>query len=260
MGKALKIIGGIGSIAAAPFTAGTSLAWLPAALGGASMVGSLMDRGKGGPSPTSTEGGLLQTQQDAIKQGMSTASEISPMAKGFLQTSSESFNPVIDYWSRILGGNRGAAMSMLAPQIQQIQESGQKAGNAATWLSPRSGTTAAGREAAIYGPQRATSALLQTARPEAARNLLDVGSRAGSIGAGAYGAAASFLGGASRGSSDALSYLMRRNQDEFERAKQIGGGIWDLLKQVPFDKLGALFGGGKMGTPPITPMSGGGYE
>lgn len=49
-----KIGGAIGSIAAAPFTAGTSLAWLPAALGGVSALGGLLENTKGARTGTQT--------------------------------------------------------------------------------------------------------------------------------------------------------------------------------------------------------------
>lgn len=41
-------LGTIGSIAAAPFTGGTSLAWLPAALGAAGQVGNVLGKASGG--------------------------------------------------------------------------------------------------------------------------------------------------------------------------------------------------------------------
>lgn len=49
-----RILGGIGSIVAAPFTGGTSLAWLPAAIaGGGALVDGLTSRGGGSSSRTS---------------------------------------------------------------------------------------------------------------------------------------------------------------------------------------------------------------
>lgn len=51
-GKWLKGLAGIGSIIAAPFTGGTSLAWLPAALGGASLAGGMLENTKGARTGT----------------------------------------------------------------------------------------------------------------------------------------------------------------------------------------------------------------
>ncbi len=245
MGKWGKIIGGIGGLVAAPFTGGATLGL------GASLLGAGLTSGSAGKNtidPNTPQGQLFQTQQEAIKQSMGTAAEISPLAKGFLTDARAGFAAPVDYWSRILGGNRGAAMSLLAPQIQQIQQGGQRAGEAAMWLSPRSGTTAAGREASIYAPQQATSALLQTARPEAARNMADLASRQGALGAGSYGAVSGLLGNASRGTSDALNSLMRQNQMQYDQSKAAGAAIWDIFKspQVAgwLQKFGGLFGGG----------------
>lgn len=47
-----SILGGIGSIVAAPFTGGTSLAWLPAALaGGGAVIDGITSRGGGARQP-----------------------------------------------------------------------------------------------------------------------------------------------------------------------------------------------------------------
>lgn len=54
LGSILKVLGGIGSVAAAPFTGGTSLAWLPAALAGTAAAGGLMENTKGARTSTST--------------------------------------------------------------------------------------------------------------------------------------------------------------------------------------------------------------
>ena len=51
----LKGLAGIGSIIAAPFTAGTSLSWLPAALGGASVAGGLLEGRKGARTQTTSQ-------------------------------------------------------------------------------------------------------------------------------------------------------------------------------------------------------------
>lgn len=53
-GNILKTLGGIGSIAGAPFTAGTSLSWLPAVLGGAAAVGGALENTKGARTTTTT--------------------------------------------------------------------------------------------------------------------------------------------------------------------------------------------------------------
>jgi hypothetical protein len=52
LGSVLKGIAGVGSIAAAPFTGGTSLSWLPAALSGASAVGGALSNTKGARTST----------------------------------------------------------------------------------------------------------------------------------------------------------------------------------------------------------------
>ena len=50
----LRTIGGIGSVIAAPFTGGTSLAALPAILGGVAAVGGALEGRKGARTSTST--------------------------------------------------------------------------------------------------------------------------------------------------------------------------------------------------------------
>lgn len=79
LGSILKGIAGVGSIAAAPLTGGTSLAWLPAALGGAAAVGGALSNTQGARTTTSTPtfgpeystlAGLLRSRaEDRLRTG-----------------------------------------------------------------------------------------------------------------------------------------------------------------------------------------------
>ena len=55
--KIIKPLTAVGAVAAAPFTAGTSLSWLPAALAGGSVASGELPGGGGGGGPPIIPGG-----------------------------------------------------------------------------------------------------------------------------------------------------------------------------------------------------------
>lgn len=75
----LKVGGAIGSVVAAPFTAGTSLAWLPAVLGGASAAGSLIGAKKTASTATKAAQGQLEASylsNDLLRDSLNRSREL----------------------------------------------------------------------------------------------------------------------------------------------------------------------------------------
>lgn len=149
LGGILKGIGAIGSIAAAPFTGGTSLAWLPAALGGASAVGGLLSNTKGArtgqqtnttvpvePAGYATLGDLLRSRAvERLRSSMDMsgleANGIADINSAFdpvemsvnnsLTSRGLGTSPVAGAADATLGAARGGSIAQWLNQIPQIQ-------------------------------------------------------------------------------------------------------------------------------------------
>src|SRR5213592_1781670 len=144
---------------------------------GSSLLGSAL---AGRQSPEQRR--ALQLSNQAQTQGLAAAGPLLSLAP-------RTYGPVMDYWSRILSGNRGEMTSALAPEIEQIGQGYGTQTQAAANLMPRGGGRATLLSQLPYQQMGDIQRLMQTARPQAAQGLLQAGQSAiqGGIGA-LYGA------------------------------------------------------------------------
>lgn len=201
-----------------------------------SIGGGLLARKAGVGSPSQQEKDVLGQNQANLKQASGYASELFPQGKNLLDLSRSTFQPPIDYWKSILGGSRTNATSMLAPDIQRIQEGYQTAGKTISDLYPRSGISPEGRVASIYAPQRDISTLLQSARPKAAEALGTLAGQTGALGSYETGDAMRTLVGSAGAGTGTLDQMLRQRAYESERqaslGKSIGGLLFDIMKKI----------------------------
>src|SRR5881396_3537107 len=94
---------------------------------GASWLGSKL---AGGLSPEQRQAYNLTNQ--AGQMGLGAAGPL-------LRQGQSAYGPVMDYWSRILSGNRGEMTSALAPEIEQIGQGYGAQTQALANLMPRGG-------------------------------------------------------------------------------------------------------------------------
>src|SRR3989442_11615400 len=120
---------------------------------GTSWLGSKL---AGGMSPEQRRALQLSNQAQTI--GLGAGSQLLGLAPRTL-------NPTIDYWSRILSGNRGEMTSALSPEINQIGEGYAAQQQAAANLIPRGGGRATLMQNLPYQQMRDVQTLMQTARP-----------------------------------------------------------------------------------------------
>lgn len=171
---------------------------------------------------------LLQSQQKA----MGLADKLAPQAQGFLDTTRSTLNPVIDYWSRLLGGDRSSITSLLSPELTRIGEGYNTARRTLFSLAPRGGGTSSLMAELPFAQQRDVSNLFATARPTAASNLLDVSRTTGALGTGLFDSTLSALSGSQRGASSALDALLQRRQQNIGIGEAVGKGIFSIVKLI----------------------------
>lgn len=210
---------------------------LPAIAGAAgSIFGGLLSK-KGNLGGTSPQQNALNEQQLAnLKLGKDWATNLFPQGQNLLDLSRSTYQVPLNYWTGIAGGNRNAATSMLAPEIQRIQEGEQTSQQAASNIFSRSGGSSTYMLDSMFAPQRAITSLLQTARPDAMKNLSDLAGRFANTGEGLTRDASSLLSGVTSGTSSMSRTLME--QEEMRRAaqekmgKSIGGLLADIVRGI----------------------------
>lgn len=201
-----------------------------------SWLGSKLSGGAGGLSDPKS---LTDQLQANIQRGGEIASALQPQAQGFLDTASRSFSPVANFYGGLLGGGRGRFTSLLGPGLQQIEEGYRAPTQAAANLAPRGGPRASMLQNLQYQKARDKSALYQSIPFQAAAGLQGVGQAAAATGANTYSTILSALSGAGATGSGLLNYDVASKAGQFQRAKDIGRGLYTLISGIDFGKATA---------------------
>ena len=227
--------------AAAP-AASAAAPWITAGVtSGIGLLGSLLGGKMAGPN-------RAQREMSELQAGL--ARKTAPVGASMYQLAGRSMNPVVDYWSKILSGDRGQATSMMAPELNRISEGYGANTRAAEALMPRGGGRATVMQQLPYQQLRDQTTLMQTARPQAATNLLQAGSQAGALGSSA-------LWGATSAGRDALSFQHQQREYEDKQGEWFGNLLRTATKDVDWAKLLGAGGGAKPPIPGLPPTPAG---
>lgn len=175
-------------------------------------------------------GGTPQASQSAINtlsQGMQAGYNTSNMLSGL---AGKSFNPVVDYWSRILSGNRGAAMSALSPEITRMGDQNAAEMRTASELMPRTGGRATLMQQMPFQNTRNIQSLFQTLRPQAAGQL-------GQLGGTLMSNATNALNASTNAGRSIMDYQAEKSKADRALGQGMGSGLFDLLKNVKIPGL-----------------------
>jgi len=214
---------------------------LPAIIGAAgSIFGGLAAKkgGLGGPSP---ETSALNEQQLAnLKLSKDWATDLFPQGKSLLDLSRSTYQVPLNYWTGLAGGSRQGATSILAPEIQRIQEGEQASNQAASNMFSRSGGSSTYMLDSMFAPQRAITSMLQTVRPQAMKSLADLAGQFANTGEGLTRDASSLLSSTTAGTSSMSRTLMEqeemRRKAQTDMGKSIGGILADIVRGITTGK------------------------
>lgn len=213
--------------------------FLPA-IGGA--IGGLFGGGEGGRGTSKQQDqDIIGALSGNIQQGSQFARDIFPSAQGLLGRAEQGFGPVLNYYSTLLGGDRGAISSLLAPEIESIGDQYQGVLRSGRQLAPRGGGSSAMFTELPFERARDVGSLISGARPQAAAGLASAAGEAGRIGVGAGQVASNLLSGAGAGGSSILRSGLESRAQGFGQGAATGRGIFDILNTIPWGKI---FGGG----------------
>ncbi len=160
----------------------------------------------GTPKPSAEEKAFTGAQTRAVNLGISGAEKDIPAARDALSLP-------LDFFKKLLGGDRKALMETLSPEITQLHkqyESGRK-------TTEEFGARGGGRTAAMaelpFREAADVSTLIHGARKEGAAGMEDIGKILADLGVGE-------LGGSISGSSSGSSRLSAERQAEAQRRQQ----------------------------------------
>lgn len=193
-----------------------------AASAGASAIGGKLF---GGPSAT-TRGAI-----NTLSQGMQAGYNTSNMLQGL---AGRSFNPVVDYWSRILSGNKAAAMSALAPEITRMGDQNTAEMRAASELMPRTGGRATLMSQMPFQNMRNIQSMFQTLQPQGAAQL-------GQVGGMLQSNATNALNASTNAGRSIMDEELARQKASREAGAGFGGGLFDVLSGMKNKKGDLIF-------------------
>lgn len=156
------------------------------------------------------------------------AGQLRTAGTGLVSGGQETMRAPVDYWSKILRGDRGAVLSAVAPEVRQI-ETGYEGARRGLELMPRGGGRSALMSQLPFEQQRDVSTLIQGARPVAAQALLGAGQGQQQIGAGLLSSSAQQLQAATQAGRELLQQQELQRQRDIATGQSIAQPIFDWL-------------------------------
>ncbi len=202
---------------------------------GGGIAGGLLGRA-GARSRSATEKTAINDLLGANQLAFRRAEGLGPIASGFLQKGGETFQPSIDYWSKLLSGDRQAINEAVGPETTRIAQNYEGAKTAATQFAPMGGGRSQLLAEMPFRRGQDISALISTLRPEAAKQLSTIAQQLSALGLDAEGIINSIIGGIGQRGGGLLDYgLAERGLVGKETAAGARGG--SAIGQALYDAI-----------------------
>jgi hypothetical protein len=207
---------------------------------GSSLIGGLFNKPA---KPTALQQGVLGADQNTMATQQANAGSLIPQGQNLLGMATQGYQPVTDYYSKILSGNQGAMASALAPEIGQINRGFNTAQQTSATLTPRGGPRADIAGDQTFARQGAITNLFQTARPQAAQGLLSTAQSAAGAGSNILGQATNALYGSTVAGQSILGQQQQAVDLAAKQGQAIGGGLFSMFQQYGMPALQKQFPG-----------------
>lgn len=179
---------------------------------------------------------LFNTQAGALNQAIGTAGSVTPQAQGFLNQSSSTFQPAIDYWSKLASGDPATMAAAAAPTMLATGKQYQAARDSASTSMPQGGYRSTALANLPFQEAAQNNTYLQQLQPQAASNLANIGSSTGALGSGLFGSVLGALSGAGSGASGTGASLLNTNllsnQQGMQQGQALGQGIAAIVPAI----------------------------
>lgn len=165
------------------------------------------------------------------KAGLDTSATASGTGFDFLHHAADTLQPAADYYSTILHGGSGAD-SALAPDVNRTRMAADQSRDAVSTLAPRGG----GRGSVLFNsPMQENSqvqSIFNTARPQAAQGLTNVGAIEGGLGDSTLGTGTGYLSAGDTAANSGFNAGTTQYKQQQESGSAFGsafGGIAQAL-------------------------------
>lgn len=172
---------------------------------GGGILGGLLGRA-GAKGRTAEEKTSINDILGANQLAFRRAEGLGPIASGFFQKGGETIQPSIDYWSKILSGDRQAINEAIGPETTRIAQNYEGAKTAATQFAPMGGGRSQLLAEMPFRRGQDISALISTLRPEAAKQMSVIAQQLSAMGLDAEGIISSIIGGIGQRGASLLDY------------------------------------------------------
>lgn len=215
------------------------LPFVPAIIGG---VGSLVGSKLGGPSSQQKK---AMSSADLLNQQLAAnAGEEAKLGGQWAGMATPALQSSLDYWQKLLSGDRTAMSSALGPEIQQYSQGQQNALTNLSQFAPRSGARATMIGEMPFQQAQTVGNMFASLRPQAAQQVGALGSTLGSMATSAYGGSNAGASGAANNYMNMVMMQEAMRQNRLGTAASIGSNLYTWAKGIDWSKV---FGGGKTG-------------
>lgn len=180
----------------------------------------------------------IQINQNTAAQQQAATDSLARGNKAF-KWFKQSAKPAQDFWGTILSGDRNAIDALFSPEIQQTGSQFDQAMNMNNMFSPRGGGRAAGNTALLNQKATSIANILNSARPQAAREMTNLASLFSGVSGQQTGQGGNFLQGAT-------SNLFGLNQQDMEN-RRTKAQFWGSLGGAAGGLAGMFATGGFAG-------------
>ena len=235
------------------------MAWIPALIGAAGSIGGAL-LGKATSSSKAPELSAEAKQaQTGLLGNMGTAQNyqnlLQPYMTSFYNTAQQGIASPMDYYAKILSGDKAAMTQAIAPEAQAIGSNYATAARTAQTTMPRGGYASTTMANLPFMQANSINTLLQQLRPQAAAAMGNLALGAGQLGTSAGGnmlnalqlsnqAGQGVLGTGTQQQGNLMQYQLGQQQQQYQSGLGLGG----LLSNIPWTSIFKGGGGSSAGS------------
>lgn len=150
----------------------------------------------------------------------------------------------LDYWNKILSGDRTAMSTALGPEISQAGRDSANAFDTASEFAPRGGARTSVLANIPYDNAGKVTSMFQTLRPAAADQVKGIGLALSDLSNTSLGGSSSAASGAANNYLNLVATMQQLRNNQQATAASIGSGLYTWAKGIDWSKL---FGGSGTG-------------
>lgn len=179
-----------------------------------------------------------------------------PEGKKLLGEAESTLQKPLDYYSKLLSGNRQEMLQAEAPEINTMRGQTEQAKANIGKFTPQGGGQTALLSELPFRESAAETNLLNTVRPQAAKGLQEISSEQGALSGMVTGEGLQAENTALNAISDQINALLGKSAQDIPLMQQSGAGVYQMLNQLMNGGSPPPTYGGASSVPGYDPNSG----